>query len=70
MDQYCAILSPHPPHYKPGVIVRTLLDRKDALVSAPEDKIEEEGHINKPLACMWLSQLDTKDNERRERAEM
>ena len=40
-DQYLQFTSHHPLHQKLGVI-RTLLDRKDSLVTEDEDKREEE----------------------------
>ena len=48
-DQYLALDSHHPLHQKLGV-VRTLLDRKDRVITEESDKIEEEEHIRQALA--------------------
>ncbi|XP_072046220.1 uncharacterized protein [Amphiura filiformis] len=48
-DQYLSFTSHHPLHQKMGV-VRTLLDRKDRIVTEEEDKIKEEAHIRQALA--------------------
>ncbi|XP_072050102.1 uncharacterized protein [Amphiura filiformis] len=47
-DQYLNFASQHPLHQKLGV-VRTLLDRKDAIVTEEEDKQQEEEHIKHAL---------------------
>ncbi|XP_072048491.1 uncharacterized protein [Amphiura filiformis] len=47
-DQYLNFKSHHPPHQKLGV-VRTLLDRKNKLVTEDQDKVEEEKHIKDAL---------------------
>jgi hypothetical protein len=47
-DQYLNFMSAHPLHHKLGVI-RTLLDRKDRVVTEPEDKIIEEEYIKSAL---------------------
>ncbi len=47
-DQYLSFQSHHPLHHKLGV-VRTLYDRKDAIVTDPEDRKAEEQHIDKAL---------------------
>ena len=47
-DQYLNFASHHPLHHKQGV-VRTLLDRADALVSDPEDKAAEYEHVSQAL---------------------
>ena len=48
-DQYWAFDSHHPLHKKLGV-VRTLLDRKERVVSEDVDKIREEEHIRQALS--------------------
>ena len=47
-DQYLNFKSAQPLHHKLGV-VRTLLDRKERVVTEPEDKIIEEKHIKTAL---------------------
>ena len=47
-DQYLNFKSAHPLHHKLGVI-RTLLDRKERVVTEPDDKIAEEQHIKTAL---------------------
>ncbi|XP_072051605.1 uncharacterized protein [Amphiura filiformis] len=47
-DQYMNFISHHPLHQKLGV-VRTLLDRKNKLVTEDQDKAEEEKHIKDAL---------------------
>ena len=47
-NQYLNFQSAHPLHHKLGVI-RTLLDRKDKIVTEPEDKIAEEEIIRSAL---------------------
>ncbi|XP_072040837.1 uncharacterized protein [Amphiura filiformis] len=47
-DQYLNLKSHHPLHQKLG-IVRTLLDRKNKLVTEDQDKAEEEKHIKDAL---------------------
>ena len=47
-DQYLNFASHHPLHHKLGVI-RTLLDRKDTIVTEDEDKKAEEEHIREAL---------------------
>ena len=47
-DQYLHFQSHHPLHHKEGVI-RTLIDRADALVSEPEDRKAEVEHVTKAL---------------------
>ena len=47
-DRYLHFQSHHPIHHKSGV-VRTLMDRKDMLVSTEDDKDREELHIRNAL---------------------
>ncbi|XP_072014982.1 uncharacterized protein [Amphiura filiformis] len=47
-DQYLNFKSQHPLHQKLGVM-RTLLDRKNKLVTEDQDKVEEEKHIKDAL---------------------
>ena len=47
-DQYLSFNSNHPLNHKLGV-VRTLMDRCDAIVSTPEDRATEQEHIRKAL---------------------
>ena len=47
-DQYLSFHSQHPLNHKLGVI-RTLVDRCDAIVSTPEDKASEQAHIQNAL---------------------
>ena len=47
-DQYLNYQSHHPVHQKLGV-VRTLMDRKDHIVTEEEDKINEEKKVEKAL---------------------
>jgi len=48
-DQYLSFNSHHPLYHKLGV-VRTLFDRKEAIVTEQKDKEEEEKHITEALA--------------------
>ena len=48
-DQYLDFRSNHPLHHKLGV-VRTLLDRNDAITSKQSDKEKEEEHVRKALS--------------------
>ncbi|XP_072024912.1 uncharacterized protein [Amphiura filiformis] len=48
-DQYLSFKSQHPLHQKLGVI-RTLMDRKDKIVTEEDDKKDEEQRIRKALA--------------------
>ena len=47
-DQYLSFTSHHPLVHKLGVI-RTLMDRKDNIITDPEDRAAEEQHIIKAL---------------------
>ena len=47
-DQYLHFQSHHPIHHKSGV-VRTLMDKKDMLVSTEDDKDREELHVRNAL---------------------
>ena len=47
-DQYLNFASHHPLHHKQGV-VRTLIDRADAIISDPDDRKEEYKHVCKAL---------------------
>jgi len=61
-DQYLHFQSHHPIHHKSGV-VRTLMDRKDTLVSTEDDKDREELHIRNALKSCgydeWGNTWDT-----------
>ena len=48
-DQYLNFESNHPLHHKLGV-VRTLLDRNDAITTKDEEKVKEEEHIRGALS--------------------
>ena len=48
-DQYLNCVSNHPLHHKLGV-VRTLLDRNDAITTKEEEKVKEEKHIRGALS--------------------
>ena len=68
-DQYLAFDSHHPLHQKLGV-VRTLLDRKDRVITDESDKIKEEEHIRQALArCgypAWTVDKVKQDMEKKE----
>ena len=56
-DQYLNFSSHHPLHHKQGV-VRTLIDRADALCSDPADKTEEYNHVSTALQrCGYSSKV-------------
>jgi len=72
-DQYLNFESHHPLHQKIGV-VRSLLDRKDAIVSTEEEKEKEDQHISQALRRsnypMWVinkakKQQSQKDNKQK-----
>jgi len=64
IDQYLHFRSHHPINHKTGV-VRTLMDRKDTLVSTENDKNKEELHIRTALQkCgyrKWISEKVKQD---------
>ena len=67
-DQYLNFSSHHPLHHKQGVI-RTLLDRADALVSEAEDKKAEYEHVSKALMkCGYPKKVITDVIKRRQAA--
>ncbi len=47
-DQYLLFESHHPLIHKLGVI-RTLMDRRDSIITDPDDRLAEEHHITKAL---------------------
>ena len=53
-DQYLHFKSHHPMHHIKSGVVRTLMDRKDTLVSTEDDKDREELHIRNALkSCSY-----------------
>jgi len=62
-NTYTSMASHHPIHHKSGVVTRTLMDRKDTLVSTEDDKDREELHIRNALkSCRYPEWIFDKVN--------